>query len=90
MRCRERSAVCSQRPLDERWFGRRRLQIAFLYNNFGINTIDGGGSYTVGPYSGVSGNDLAAGLQLAIWDELANNGTTSGPLSYYGESCGSR
>ena len=34
----------------------------------------------------MSGNDLAAGLQLAIWDELVNTGTTSGPLSYYGES----
>ncbi len=52
-------------------------QIAYLYNTYGIGTIstsgtttytDGSGSYTL------ANSDYAAALQLAIWDELANNG----------------
>ncbi len=61
-------------------------QIAYLYNTYGIATINGGSTYTVGPYTGISGNDMAAGLQLAIWDELANSGLTTGPFTYSGES----
>ncbi len=33
-------------------------------------------------YHNVSANDYAAALQLAIWAELANSGSTSGPFSY--------
>jgi PEP-CTERM motif len=64
-------------------------QIAYLYENYGVNTINGGGSYSeswlTNTASG-SGSEYAAGLQLAIWDLLANNGATSGNLNYTGES----
>jgi len=60
-------------------------QVNYLYQTFGETqissifktlVINGTG------YKNVTASDFAAGLQLAIWDELANNGSTSGPLSY--------
>ncbi len=33
-------------------------------------------------YHNVAANDYAAALQLAIWTELANSGSTTGPFSY--------
>jgi hypothetical protein len=60
-------------------------QINYLYQTFGESKITGTYSTLVvngQTYHNVAANDYAAGLQLAIWDELANNGSTSGPLSY--------
>jgi hypothetical protein len=57
--------------------------IAYLYNKYGINLIDG--SDVNG--SGLDAADYAAALQLAIWDELANNGqapSLGSPLQYSG------
>jgi len=44
--------------------------IAYLYNTYGLSLITG--SNVNG--SGLNSDDYAAALQLAIWDELANNG----------------
>jgi hypothetical protein len=60
-------------------------QINFLYQSFGQNQITGTYSTLVvngQTYHNVAANDYAAALQLAIWDELANSGSTSGPFSY--------
>jgi hypothetical protein len=60
-------------------------QINYLYQTYGEKMISGTYSSLVvngTTYHNVSGGDYAAALQLAIWDELANNGSTSGPLSY--------
>ena len=57
--------------------------IAYLYSTFGQTTISG--SNVNG--SGLNAADYAAALQLAIWDELANNGqspTVGSPLQYSG------
>ncbi len=65
-------------------------QIAYLYDSYGVATINSGGSYSeswgMSNTASGSGAEFAAGLQLAIWDLLANNGATSGNLSYSGES----
>ena len=64
-------------------------QIAYLYETYGVTTINGGGSYSESWLSNTasgSGSDYAAGLQLAIWDLLANGGATSGNLTYHGET----
>jgi hypothetical protein len=60
-------------------------QVNYLYQTYGESKISGTySSLTVNgtTYHNVAANDYAAALQLAIWDELANNGTTSGALSY--------
>jgi hypothetical protein len=57
--------------------------IAYLYSTFGQTLISG--SNVNG--SGLDAADYAAALQLAIWDELANNGhapTVGSPLQYSG------
>jgi len=57
--------------------------IAYLYSAFGQALISG--SNVNG--SGLDAADYAAALQLAIWDELANNGhapTVGSPLQYSG------
>jgi hypothetical protein len=57
--------------------------IAYLYNNYGQSLITG--SNVNG--SGLNADDYAAALQLAIWDELANNGQAphaGSPLQYSG------
>jgi hypothetical protein len=56
-------------------------QIAYLFNTYGSSPINSTGLYTIDAMS-VTGNEAAAGLQLAIWDWLVNGGTTSGPFSY--------
>jgi hypothetical protein len=60
-------------------------QINYLYQTYGEQYINGTYSTLVvngTTYHNVAADDYAAALQLAIWDELANNGSTSGPLSY--------
>jgi hypothetical protein len=64
-------------------------KITYLYQQFGeaylppSTTVP---NFTLNShaYSGVSTNDYAAALQVAIWDELANNGSTSGNLTVTG------
>jgi hypothetical protein len=61
--------------------------IAYLYNNYGKSLITG--SNVNG--SGLNAEDYAAALQLAIWDELANNGhapSAGSPLQYSGLNSG--
>jgi hypothetical protein len=60
-------------------------QVNYLYQTYGESKITG--TYSLlsingNTFTNVSANDYAAALQLAIWDELANNGSTTGPLSY--------
>jgi len=60
-------------------------QINWLYQTYGENQITGTYSTLVvngQTYHNVAASDYAAALQLAIWSELANNGSMSGPLSY--------
>jgi hypothetical protein len=62
-------------------------RIAYLYETFGEGLI--AGSNVNG--SGLGAADYAAALQLAIWDELANNGsapTVTSPLQYSGLNAG--
>lgn len=57
--------------------------VAYLYNNYGQSLITG---FNVNG-SGLNADDYAAALQLAIWDELANNGqapSAGSPLQYSG------
>jgi len=60
-------------------------QINYLYQTYGQNQITGTYASLVvngQTYHNVAANDYAAALQLAIWTELANSGSTSGPFSY--------
>jgi hypothetical protein len=60
--------------------------VAYLYNTYGTATISPSGSttYTNGDGSFTLANsDYAAALQLAIWDELANNGQVSSPSTVF-------
>lgn len=60
-------------------------QVNYLYQTFGESKISGTlSSVTVNgqTYHNVAANDYAAALQLAIWTELANSGSTTGPFSY--------
>ena len=62
-------------------------RIAYLYNTYGTTDLTGSNVN----HSGLDGADYAAALQLAIWDELANNGsapTATSALQYSGESAG--
>lgn len=64
-------------------------KISYLYNQYGQgyltpNTTVPNFTLNSNNYSGVSTNDYAAALQVAIWDELANNGNTSGNLTVTG------
>jgi hypothetical protein len=55
-------------------------EIAYLYNTYGTATISPSGSTTYTDSDGsfaLANSDYAAALQLAIWDELANNGQVS-------------
>jgi hypothetical protein len=59
-------------------------QVAYLASQYGASEILPGGTY-----AGISGNEYAAALQLAIWDELANNGSApflGSPLQYTASS----
>jgi hypothetical protein len=60
-------------------------QVNYLYQTYGENQITGTYSTLVvngQTYHNVAASDYAAALQLAIWTELANSGSTSGPFSY--------
>jgi hypothetical protein len=60
-------------------------QVNYLYQTFGETQITGTYATLVvngTTYHNVAANDYAAALQLAIWSELANNGNTTGPMSY--------
>lgn len=64
-------------------------KISYLYNQYGQtylppSTTMANFMLNSHSYSGVSTNDYAAALQVAIWDELANNGNTSGNLTVTG------
>lgn len=64
-------------------------KISYLYNQYGQsyltpNTTMANFTLNSHNYSGVNTDDYAAALQVAIWDELANNGSTSGNLSVSG------
>jgi PEP-CTERM motif-containing protein len=64
-------------------------KISYLYNQYGQtyftpSTTMANFMLNSHNYSGVSTNDYAAALQVAIWDELANNGNTSGNLTVSG------
>jgi hypothetical protein len=64
-------------------------KISYLYNQYGQNYLTPSTTLpnftlNLNPYTGVSTNDYAAALQVAIWDELANNGSTSGNLTVTG------
>jgi hypothetical protein len=64
-------------------------KISYLYNQYGQNYLTPNTTlpnFTLNShaYSGVNTNDYAAALQVAIWDELANNGSTSGNLTVTG------
>ena len=61
-------------------------EVAYLYNNYGIGTLSTSGSTTYTDGSGsytLANSDYAAALQLAIWDELANNGQPSSPSTVF-------
>jgi hypothetical protein len=60
-------------------------QVNWLYQTYGETQITGTYSTLVAngqTYHNVAANDYAAALQLAIWTELANSGSMTGPLSY--------
>jgi hypothetical protein len=60
-------------------------QVNYLYQTYGENQITGTYATLVvngQTYHNVAASDYAAALQLAIWTELANSGSTSGPFSY--------
>ena len=60
-------------------------QINYLYQTYGESQITGTYATLVvngTTYHNVAASDYAAALQLAIWTELANSGSTSGPFSY--------
>jgi hypothetical protein len=60
-------------------------QVNYLYQTYGETKISGTYASLVvngTTYTNVAANDYAAALQLAIWTELANSGSTTGPLSY--------
>ena len=60
--------------------------IAYLYNTYGTATLSSSGSTTYTDGSGsytLANSDYAAALQLAIWDELANNGQVSSPSTVF-------
>lgn len=60
-------------------------QVNWLYQTYGETQITGTYSTLVvngQTFHNVAANDYAAALQLAIWTELANSGSVSGPLSY--------
>jgi hypothetical protein len=60
-------------------------QVNYLYQTYGQNQITGTlAAVTVNgqTFHNVAANDYAAALQLAIWTELANSGSTTGPFSY--------
>lgn len=57
-------------------------EVAYLYNTYGTATISPSGSTTYGSFT-LTNSDYAAALQLAIWDELANNGQPGGPTSVF-------
>jgi hypothetical protein len=64
-------------------------KVSYLYNQYGQiylppSTTMANFTLNSNNYSGVSTNDYAAALQVAIWDELANNGATSGNLTVTG------
>jgi hypothetical protein len=64
-------------------------KISYLYQQYGEsyltpNTTLPNFTLNLHAYSGVNTNDYAAALQVAIWDELANNGNTSGNLTVTG------
>jgi hypothetical protein len=60
-------------------------QVNYLYQTYGETKITGTYATLVvngTTYHNVAANDYAAALQLAIWTELANSGSTTGPFSY--------
>jgi len=60
-------------------------QVNYLYQTFGESKITGTFASVVvngQTYHNVTANDYAAALQLSIWTELANSGSTTGPFSY--------
>jgi hypothetical protein len=60
-------------------------QVNWLYQSYGESQITGTYSTLVvdgQTFHNVAANDYAAALQLAIWTELANSGSMTGPLSY--------
>jgi PEP-CTERM motif len=64
-------------------------KVSYLYQQYGEvylppSTTLANFTLNSNNYSGVSTNDYAAALQVAIWDELANNGSTSGNLTVTG------
>jgi len=64
-------------------------KISYLYQTYGQsyfvpNTTLANFTLNSHLYTGVNTNDYAAALQVAIWDELANNGSTSGDLTVTG------
>lgn len=64
-------------------------EVSYLYQQYGESYLPPSttlANFTLNSnnYSGVSTNDYAAALQVAIWDELANNGSTSGDLTVTG------
>jgi hypothetical protein len=61
-------------------------EIAYLYNTYGVGTISTSGTTTYTDGSGsynLANSDYAAALQLAIWDELANNGQAATDTSVF-------
>jgi hypothetical protein len=62
----------------------RGAQVNYLYQTYGTTKAQSYLTYVLNGqgYKLLTANDYAAALQIAIWDEIANNGNTTGPFSY--------